>query len=135
MNLDNFKRQHETIKRQMEDIETALILTNIRNDAFQISLKISRLAGTILVHLKAEDDFLYPTLRRSTNSNTRITSERLQNEMGNLAKDFLNYKQTYQSASRIASQPEKFLIETKAMFLALRNRLETEDSELYALLQ
>lgn len=135
MNIDNFKRQHESISRQIEDIDVALSLTNIRNDAFNVSLKLSRLAGTILVHLKAEDDFLYPTLKASPNPDTRSTSERLHREMGSLAQNFLAYKETYQSASRISAQPEKFLAETKTIFAALRRRLETEDRELYTLVQ
>lgn len=56
-------------------------------------------------------------------------------EMGDIATDFRDYKESYNMAGKILKSPAKFLIDTGVMIGALQNRLQEEDLVLYPLIQ
>lgn len=134
MNLDNLKRQHQDISQLVNELESFLA-QDVGVKAFEISLKIGALAGKLSIHLKSEDDYLYPLLINSSDSRTNMTAKKFQQEMGNIAQSFLDYKANYLSSSRIKHESDKFVADTKVIISALRMRIKKEDELLYSLLE
>lgn len=135
MNIGLLKNQHTTIRQLVNDFELGISSGDVVGQAFDLSLKIGKLSGVLVLHLKTEDEYLYPTLRLSTNENIRRTADQLNREMGNLLAGFTEYKRTYMLASNIKAEPQKFIAESKKIVAALKNRLNIEDQKLYPLVQ
>ena len=135
MNIELLKNQHTSIRQLVNEIEQWINSKDVTGNAFDLSLKISKLSGILGLHLKAEDEYLYPNLGRSNSDHIRKTAEQLNKEMGSLSTDFMNYKRTYMLASNIKAEPQKFISESKKIISAMKNRLTTEDQKLYPLVQ
>lgn len=133
MSIDLLKNQHITIRQLVREIEERIYSGDLTVQAFDISLKIGQLSGLLLLHLKSEDEVLYPSLMHSTDEKTRNLSQEFNRDMGSLAGDFMEYKRTYMLASRIKSEPQKFKLESQTIIAALKNRLDKEDRYLYPL--
>lgn len=133
MNINILKKQHEIIKQLVSEIETRISVGDVVSQAFDISLKIGQLSGSLVLHLKSEDEYLYPSLMRSTNETIRRTAEEFNREMGTLAQEFMEYKRTYMLASNIKADSQIFASRSKAIISAIKNRLEKEDHKLYPL--
>jgi hypothetical protein len=136
MNIELLKGQHVHIWKLVREIETVLNADNVNVGAiaFDLSLKIGQLSGALVLHLKSEDDYLYPELLKAESGEIRALAESFNQEMGSIAEKFTEYKRTYMLASKIKEQPEIFKQDTKRIFLALKNRLDKEDRKLYPLI-
>jgi hemerythrin-like domain-containing protein len=134
MNIDSLRNQHIMIRKIVSEIESIIHAGDIVSQAFELSLKIGQLSGSLVLHLKSEDDFLYPSLKHSASDKVRITAEEFNKEMGSLAQTFTDYKRTYMLATNIKNNTQKFLTETQLIISALKNRLDKEDRILYPLL-
>lgn len=136
MNIELLKGQHTHIWKLVRETETVLNADNVNVGAiaFDLSLKIGQLSGALVLHLKSEDDYLYPELLKSESGEIRALAESFSQEMGSIAEKFTEYKRTYMMASKIKEQPEIFKQDTKRIFLALKNRLDKEDRKLYPLI-
>lgn len=133
MNIDGLKRQHQEIGQLINEIESSLN-QDVVAKAFDISLKIASLAGKLSIHLKSEDDYLYPTLMTAADEGLRNTAKRFDQEMGHISQAFSDYKTKYMSASRIKQETGHFLADTRAIISSLRHRIHNEDKSLYSLL-
>ena len=131
MNMDLLKNQHSTIRQLIQEIEKDINSGSIEQNAFDISLKISKLSGVLVLHLKSEDQYLYPNLKSSKDIILSKTADQLYKEMGSLSGEFMNYKSTYMSAAKIKANIPQFIEESKRIINALKNRLNTEDRKLY----
>ncbi|WP_018214079.1 hemerythrin domain-containing protein [Desulfitobacterium hafniense] len=131
MNNDLLKNQHHTIRQLIQEIEEEVHSGNLGQKAFDLSLKISKLSGILVLHLKSEDEYLYPALKNSKDGALSKTAEQLYREMGSLSTEFLKYKSTYMSAAKIKADIPQFIGESNKIFSALKNRLNTEDKRLY----
>lgn len=131
MNNDLLKNQHNTIRQLIQELEEEVRSGNLDQKAFDLSLKISKLSGILVLHLKSEDEYLYPALINSKDGVLNKTAEQLYREMGSLSTEFLSYKSTYMSAAKIKADIPQFIGESNKIFSALKNRLNTEDKRLY----
>ncbi len=131
MNNDLLKNQHNTIRQLIQELEEEVRSGNLDQKAFDLSLKISKLSGILVLHLKSEDEYLYPALKNSKDGVLSKTAEQLYREMGSLSTEFLSYKSTYMSAAKIKADIPQFIGESNKIFSALKNRLNTEDKRLY----
>ena len=131
MNNHLLKKQHNNIRQLIQEIEQELNSGNLDQKAFELSLKISKLSGILVLHLKSEDDYLYPTLKGSENMEMRKTAEQLYLEMGTLSTEFMKYKSTYMSATKIKENVSQFLEDSKKIIMALKKRLDIEDRRIY----
>lgn len=134
MNNDLLKNQHKSIRQLIQEFEQELNTGDLDHKAFDLSLKISKLSGVLVLHLKSEDEYLYPTLKSSKNDEMRRTAEQLYSEMGTLSAEFMKYKSTYMSATKIKDNIPQFLEASKKIISALKKRLDTEDRRIYQLI-
>lgn len=132
MNISNLKRQHQEIGQLFNEIET-LLTQDVVAKAFDISLKIGSLAGKLSIHLKSEDDYLYPSLINSADERLKKTAELFNKEMGHIAQSFSDYKTKYMISTRIKQDSTRFIADTKSIISSLRIRLSHEDKELFPL--
>ncbi|AGA68351.1 hypothetical protein Desdi_0826 [Desulfitobacterium dichloroeliminans LMG P-21439] len=134
MSHDLLKKQHTNIRQLVQEIDQEINSGNLEQKAFDLSLKISKLSGILVLHLKSEDDYLYPNLKGSANEEMRKTAQQLYSEMGTLAADFMKYKSTYMSATKIKDNIPEFQEASKKIISALTKRLDTEDRRIYQLI-
>jgi len=128
------KNQHLTIRELLGELEKELRTGNIEEKAFDLSLKISKLSGVLTLHLRSEDNYLYPNLKDAKEPQVRETAAKLYKEMGDLAEEFGKYKSTYMSATKIKANPNEFRQTTLKIIQALKQRLDLEDRKLYVLI-
>jgi hypothetical protein len=135
MNFANLDRQHRTIMEEINLIEKEIIKDIMDINPSEAALHISRLAGQLKIHLREEDDFLYPQLMNSTDSGIKKLANQYISEMGDLAAEYITFKNKYNIASKIRENRERFLTEGKIIITALRNRIEKENCGLYHLIK
>jgi hypothetical protein len=133
-NINDLKRQHKEIQEIIDFLKLNLQESKVRAEASQLAQNISFLAGKLRIHLLSEDESLYPRLLGGTDTKAKETAERFFKEMGNLSQVFAEYKVKYNISSRILSNVEAYIRDTKIIVEALENRISREDKELYVLL-
>jgi hypothetical protein len=84
------------------------------------------------VHLAAEDNVLYPQLRKSADPKVRALAQRFVDEMQPISGAFKAYAVRWGSASTIQADAESFIRETKEILAALNARIRREHAELYS---
>ncbi|MEG6616798.1 hemerythrin domain-containing protein [Peptococcaceae bacterium 1198_IL3148] len=134
MNIDSLKRQHKEIIEVVQKIERMLQPQTVEQKSFDIAIQIGMLAGKLLIHLKSEDQYLYPALTQHSNKNIQLISKRFMSEMGTIAEVFTKYKTTYMVASNIKAKPEQFIADSNKIFETIKKRILAEDKDLYPLL-
>lgn len=135
MDINNLLRQHNEVFDLMDKISTYQSSEQVKENVWEISNLLARLSGIIKMHLASEDKFVYPALSKHKESKIRNTAEAFVNEMGELAKVFEKYKIKFLGAGKIAENAADFLVESKIVFSALRERIRKENLSLYPLLK
>jgi hypothetical protein len=131
MNIDNLTRQHQEIEASMDYVMNIINEKKVEEKAFDIAMELNKLAGKLKIHLISENNFLYPDLLKSSNTPLKELAENFMNEMIPIGDKFMEYKDNYNTKSKILSDVDKFIKETKEIFKLLKTRLEREDKELY----
>ena len=129
--FDQMKDAHKSVYKAMKDTEA--MLNDIEGNAMQIAQNISRLAGTLKVHLSSEDRYLYPSLMESDKSNLKNMADKYQKEMGGLSQEFMAFKDKYNTSSKLKSNIAEAKEEITAIFRKIEKRIQKEDQELYPL--
>jgi hemerythrin-like domain-containing protein len=134
-NLSNLKKQHDEIADVMTNIENLIKKGGLESTAKDIAFGINAMAGKLKMHLMSEDQYLYPQLMNSTDIHLRTTAESFYAEMGQLAEVFTKFVQEYNVPAKILKDTEKFKIDCKKVFDAVRSRISKEGNKLYPLLE
>lgn len=130
----NLVRQHQEQYDLIEKITIHKSEQQVKENASNISLLLSQLAGKLKIHAIAEDKFLYPNLMNHADPKVKDLAQAFYTEMGGLAKTFEAFKNNFMTAKTISSDPKAFLVESKKVLTALNNRIVKENKELYPLL-
>lgn len=133
-NINDLMRQHKEMQEIIDFLKLNLQESKVRAEASQLAQHISFLAGKLRIHLLSEDDILYPKLLEGTDIKAKETATRFSKEMGDLSQVFAEYKVKYNISSRILSNIEGYIQDTKNIIAALESRMSREDKELYILL-
>lgn len=133
MDISRYHRQHEEIKTLANDLAKNLDIALLRQDPSLALGILPRLSGKLILHLSLEDEELYPKFMALGDAGTKNTAEEFQTEMGGLAKVFKDYISEWSSHRIVQNNPEKFVEQTKAIYVALSNRIKREESVLYPL--
>ena len=134
INIKNLKRQHENIIADIDFIASELRKGSLLNQ-LETALYINRLAGKIKIHLMEEDKYMYPELLHLDDTELRIMAEEYIDEMGDLANQYVKFKNEYNTGSKIAKNKEAFLDASKEMMKILKTRIDKEDNELYRIIE
>lgn len=131
MDLGTLERQHSEIEEVVTNIKQIIGKNNIDEDAAEIAKQISMLTGKLRVHLRTEDDSMYPYLLETGNDQVKLLAKEYADEMGNISDGFMAYKDKFNTRTKIVNDPEEFLKETKEIFRVLGDRMTKEDTHLY----
>lgn len=131
MNLNNYLEQHKTVESEITTIKSLINMNDIQQNAGDIALHVSTLAGTIKIHLSLEDKYLYPGLQKNDDERVKKLAEDYQKEMGDLAEKFVTYKDKYNTRQKIAQNLSTLRQETTNILLEIEKRIHREEKELY----
>ena len=131
---DRFRQQHEELLGLANELAGELDSDKLASDATTARSALSKLAGKLVLHLGAEDKYLYPDLMASKDAETQKTAQAFVEEMGGIAEAFIAYKDKWTTASAIQSNVAGFIDETKAIYGALANRIDKENNILYPMM-
>ncbi|WP_454053642.1 hemerythrin domain-containing protein [Clostridium sp. Marseille-Q7071] len=132
-NINNLTRQHIEILEMIYNIKE-LINKDLEVECSEIAKNINLLSGKLRIHLESEDKFLYPNLLKNENEKIKNIAKCYIDEMGDILNVFNNYKNQFNTRSKIINNKDKFIINTKEVFDKIEKRMESEDRELYKLL-
>lgn len=134
INLTNLKRQHIAINNELDYILTQLKKEKSSMDIYEMTVHINKLAGLLKMHLMDEDKFLYPNLLNCNDTKMLTMTQQYINEMGSLAADYTQFKNKYNTSTKVNTNLDLFIVETKTIIEALKNRMNKEDTQLYRLI-
>jgi hypothetical protein len=121
-----YREQHDRLRAHVTKMFEA------KTDAEHKTL-LAQLAGSVKMHLKAEDDSLYPRLLAHNDPAVRRKAAELQQSMGNLAAAFDAFYVRWIKPGAIGADPHGYDTEMKSVVAALATRMDLEDRDLYDL--
>ena len=133
IDIDTYRIQHDGLLEIAGEISKHLDISSLRQDERKVHSLLNQLAGKLNVHLAMEDNSLYPKLLEHPQENVRSVTLHYMQEMGNMANAFKRYMDTWKVSQTIQDEPDEFILQTDRMIVALRSRIERENSELYHL--
>jgi DUF438 domain-containing protein len=128
------KRQHEEINAVITGLRGTVGTVDLKGDAFEVSQKINLLAGILKIHLGNEDRYMYPHLLQSGNDDLKKIAQDYVAEMGSISNEFLEYKNHFNTRTKINSNTREFVNETQRILKILEERIKKEDVNLYPIL-
>ncbi len=134
INLLSLKRQHEEIAEIVKNIKSIINSRNLGAQAGDTALLVNTLAGKLKIHLNTEDKYMYPELLNNKSGDIRNTAKNYMDEMGHISEAFLEYKDRFNTRTKIAANPSAFAEETNKVFTILEGRIAKEETSLYTLL-
>lgn len=134
INMDNFMRQHKDIIEELNFIENIMNSKDCINHLDDFVPHINSLAGKLKIHLNSEDKFLYPNLINGQDTDLKNMAKEYINEMGDIASAFTNYKNEFNTKSKINHKVESFVNKTEPILKEIRNRILKEENGLYKLI-
>lgn len=134
INIDNFKRQHREVIEELDCIGKILNKQDYQNYLDEFVSHINKLAGKLNVHLSTEDKFLYPNLINVEDRQLKSMANSYINEMGNISNAFADYRNKFNTKSKINERLDTFISETKPILNEIRKRIQKEETELYRLI-
>lgn len=90
------------------------------------------LAGKLQIHLSSEDKYLYPALLKD--EKFKDTAEHYIKDMGGILSEFTEFKNKYNTKSRIEANEAGLVRDTKAIVTAIETRMRKEERGIYKLI-
>lgn len=134
INIDNFLRQHKDIMEEVNQINEIVNKSDYENYLDEFVFHINNLAGKLRIHLSSEDKYLYPNLVDGEDSSLRSMAKYYIDEMGSIADTFTNYKNEFNTKSKINGKLNSFVSETRQIISEIKKRISKEEAELYKLI-
>lgn len=134
MNLKSYLDQHKAVKEEIKIIKSLVASEDYEKNGRDIALHISTLAGKIKMHLSMEDKYLYPGLIEKGSADVKKIANSYQQEMGNLADEFVKYKDKYNTDPKLLQSAESIKSDTEKIFQKIETRMQREENELYKLI-
>jgi hypothetical protein len=132
VDIKTLRRQHEEICDVILGLKGSIeAVDNLEIEAFKISQQINILAGKLKIHLGTEDRYMYPYILEKGSDELKRIAQGYVIEMGTISDEFLNYKNRFNTKSKIINDSKGFVTETSKIIKVLEERIKKEDSNLY----
>nr|WP_315675503.1 hemerythrin domain-containing protein [Clostridium sp. 19966] len=95
---------------------------------------MNNLAGKLRIHLNSEDKFLYPNLVNGEDMKLKALANEYIEDMGGIFNQFSEYKNKFNTKSKIKDNNKTFLQETRLIIDKIKKRIDKEENELYKLI-
>lgn len=129
----NLRLQHDAAIKLVADIHALADRLGEEGVPYQLGMLLARLTGTLRIHLAQEDKTLYPHMIASADREVSDTALAFKEEMGGLSRAFGEFAERWNSAGRIAADPQGYRAESRAILDTLVDRIARENALLYAL--
>ena len=130
---ENLRRQHRELAETGREILRLLQPARIAVEPAPVRQLLSRLAGTLRVHVAMEDESLYPRLLAHADPRVRRKAREFLDEMGCIREVFVGYLRQWPSEGPIAARPDEFVADTRRVVGLLYERMQRENTELHRL--
>jgi hypothetical protein len=127
------RAQHDSAEALLDEFSADLARFRSDADAYPLSLKLARLAGTLRTHFAIEAEALYPPMIESSHREAALMARIYRNEIAHLAARFDRFVERWSDAAAIAAARRQFRFEAGMLFAALRDRLHRENRDLFPL--
>ena len=129
----NLRRQHDAALELVEKLAADLDgPPPDKMQSYRMGMTLAKLTGLLRIHFAVEDRTLYPRMISSTHAEAADTAAAFQHEMGELGAVYSAFAERWNGATIAAAFPS-FRAEARALFVALGDRIERENSVLYPL--
>jgi Hemerythrin HHE cation binding domain len=125
-----YREQHGRIRQKSRELEA---MDASGSAPITIRLTLAALSGTVSAHLANEDASLYPRLLEHANADVREKAAAFQQSMGTLAGAFTAFYDHWKTPGAIEGDRAGFFAALRGVLRALRERMDLEDGDLYAL--
>ncbi len=132
---ESYRHQHNEVLRITEEISALLDDKVLSYDAAVVRTLLSKLSGTLIVHLELEDYHLYPKLLEFSDDTIAMTAKKSQKLIGVFKNNFLSYIQRWQDQSSIQKNPVEFIAQSKEVITDIKSRIKFENNDLFVLLE
>ncbi|MBN8806842.1 MAG: hemerythrin domain-containing protein [Sphingomonas sp.] len=132
----NLRRQHDAATLIVSDIVAMVAQIGAQPtsaQAFRLTILLAKLVGTLRIHFAQEDRHLYPSLMASGQGGTAAVARRFFEEMGHLGPALMAFVERWRSPDAIVADWTGYRDEQRAVFTALADRIERENTILYPL--
>lgn len=130
--IETLKHQHRIVIDMATKILNSINKDSQNIDVISISLRI--LAGKVREHVGLEDREIYPRLMISSDSTISSLATKYKHDIGGLLPKFNFYMENWLDKTKIKNNLTDFIKDTNEILNALLTRIETEDKELYPLI-
>ena len=130
MNIDKFKQEHVAILSAIDQLRE-LARSGVAPQSQAIAEQIVAMSGLIKLHLAVEQRFLYPAVQACGVAKVARLGHQYETEMQGIAGDYLAFAGRWNTAARLAQEPDAFRSEANTVLHALYQRMRREDTELY----
>jgi hypothetical protein len=127
------RAQHDSAEALLDEFSADLARFRSDADAYPLSLKLARLAGTLRTHFAIEAEALYPSMIESSHREAALMARIYRDEIAHLAARFGRFVERWSDAAAIAAARRQFRFEAGMLFAALRDRLHRENRDLFPL--
>jgi hypothetical protein len=121
-----YRDQHERLRAHAAKMLSATTEADHRT-------LLAQLAGQVMMHLKGEDESLYPRLLAHADPQVRAKAKELQDSMGGLARAFSGFYEKWIKPGAIAGDVQGYKTEMRGVIQAFSQRMDLEDRDLYDL--
>ncbi|KAF0249839.1 MAG: hemerythrin HHE cation binding domain-containing protein [bacterium] len=133
--MEILKNQHKVVIEMTTKILSLLTRDPFASEIDNISISLRILAGKVREHLALEDREIYPRLMLFGDNAIVSLITDYKNDIGKLLPRFNFYIETWLNKTKIQNSSIDFIKETNEILNALLQRIETEDKELYPLIE
>lgn len=130
MNIDKFKHQHEKIYDCIGTLRH-YAAAGIAENAREIAGTVVAMSSVIKLHLVVEDTVLYPALQKSSDATLSRMGIQFQAEMKSIAAKYEAFVHRWNTAGKVAQDPEGFRSDANQVLKMLHGRIRREDVEFY----
>lgn len=131
--LVTYRRQHDEIRSCLDLLADLCGEVHRPEGARQAAALLASTSSLVLLHLIAEDHFLFPSLTNHPDPNVRATAAVYLRTGRDLRQDFMRYAEQW-GEPLIQAENGRFQRETRLILARLHQRIEQEDMNLYPLL-
>lgn len=128
------KKQHSELTKIASQIIVCVNENCFPSNADDISRLLNTLAAIASIHLRMEDQMLYPDLLESGNEEAAEKAREFKDKMGAIKEAFATFTLKWTQENAVKDSPEKFREESRDVFDSLLNRITRENVELFPLI-
>lgn len=128
-----YREQHQELVEMVGQLKAMLNPAGLAKDGGPVRSLLSGFAGKLNVHLAMEDKALYPQLLAHKDAAVQGKAKAFMDEMGGIKDAFVAYLGKYPTPQAIQGAAAAFVVDTEGLIKVLAKRIQSEDSDLYAL--